>query len=84
MNLTTHLKEEEELRRKVWRIINIVQANQLFVHSQSLTIKHYDEKNKKIVSQNLPEILTLCVLNAIVPNSAMLLIGGHGGGKKGG
>lgn len=29
----------------------------------------------------MPEILTLCVLNALVPNSAMLLVGGHGGGK---
>jgi MoxR-like ATPase len=29
----------------------------------------------------LPEILTISILNALVPNSAMLLIGGHGGGK---
>lgn len=29
----------------------------------------------------LPEILTVSILNALVPNSAMLLIGGHGGGK---
>ncbi|MFX1328647.1 MAG: hypothetical protein ACFE91_11000 [Promethearchaeota archaeon] len=29
----------------------------------------------------LPEILTLCVLNALISNSAMLLIGRHGGGK---
>jgi MoxR-like ATPase len=35
----------------------------------------------KIVTKTLPEILTICVLNALVPNSAMLLIGGHGGGK---
>ena len=44
-------------------------------------------KSKKKTSKKikfdikLPEILTISVLNAIVPNSAMLLIGGHGGGK---
>ena len=72
--------EEENLRKKVWKIINIIQANQLFVHSKYLTINFLDEKGKT-QSIDLPEILTLCVLNAIVPNSAMLLIGGHGGGK---
>ena len=34
----------------------------------------------KTVTKKLPEILTICVLNALL-NSAMLLIGGHGGGK---
>ncbi|MHA1819315.1 MAG: AAA family ATPase [Promethearchaeota archaeon] len=36
---------------------------------------------KKLKRIQLPEILTTTVLNALVPNSAMLLIGGHGGGK---
>jgi len=82
--MTTKLKTEDKLRKKVWKIINLVQANQLFVHSKNLTIKYIDEKSKKkgkLEIIELPQILTLCVLNALVPNSAMLLIGGHGGGK---
>ncbi|MFX0077080.1 MAG: AAA family ATPase, partial [Candidatus Hermodarchaeota archaeon] len=43
--------------------------------------KYLEENSNKIKTKLLPEILSLCVLNAIVPNSAMLLIGGHGGGK---
>ena len=79
--MTTKLGEENELRKKVWKIINLTQANQLFVHSKNLEIKYVDEESKKVKTKLLPEILSLCVLNAIVPNSAMLLIGGHGGGK---
>ncbi|TFG16661.1 MAG: hypothetical protein EU533_08855 [Promethearchaeota archaeon] len=73
--------EEDSLRLKVWKIINLLQANQLFVHSKNMEIKFFDTKSKKIYAKILPEILTLCVLNAIVPNSAMILVGGHGGGK---
>ncbi|MFX1590257.1 MAG: AAA family ATPase [Promethearchaeota archaeon] len=79
--MSTEIGEQNLLRNKVWRIINITQANQLFVHSKNLEIKYFDENKNKIGTKILPEILTLCVLNAIVPNSAMLLIGGHGGGK---
>jgi MoxR-like ATPase len=79
--MSTNLGEEDFLRKKVWKIINLTQANQLFVHHKELSIKFLAEKSKKIQSKLLPEILSLCVLNAIVPNSAMLLIGGHGGGK---
>ncbi|MHA1987196.1 MAG: AAA family ATPase [Promethearchaeota archaeon] len=79
--MSTNLGEEDILRKKVWKIINLIQANQLFVHYKELSIKFLEEKKKKIQSKRLPEILSLCVLNAIVPNSAMLLIGGHGGGK---
>jgi ABC-type bacteriocin/lantibiotic exporter with double-glycine peptidase domain len=61
--------------------MNLIQANQLFVHSKKLKIKHYDTVSNKIKEKYLPEILTICLLNALVPNSAMLLIGGHGGGK---
>ncbi|MFX1494564.1 MAG: AAA family ATPase, partial [Promethearchaeota archaeon] len=75
------LGEEVLLRRKVWKIINLIQANQLFVHSKNLEIKYFEEDSEKVKTQILPEILSLCVLNALVPNSAMLLIGGHGGGK---
>jgi len=79
--MSTKLGEEDLLRKKVWKIINLIQANQLFVHSKNLEIKFSDETTNQIKSEVLPEILSLCVLNAIVPNSAMLLIGGHGGGK---
>lgn len=90
-------------REKVWYIINTIQANQLFVHSNTLSLNYaprtfltdflyapsqktgVKSKKKKISRKSqkfeIPEILTLCILNALVPNSAMLLIGGHGGGK---
>ena len=73
--------EETNLRKKVWKIINVTQTNQLFVHSKNIEISNFDSDTNKIKKQYLPEILTITVLNAIVPNSAMLLIGGHGGGK---
>ncbi|MBN2155853.1 MAG: MoxR family ATPase [Candidatus Lokiarchaeota archaeon] len=38
-------------------------------------------KQSKMLILELPQILTITILNALVPNSAMLLIGGHGGGK---
>ncbi len=79
--MSTNLGEEDILRKKVWKIINLIQANQLFVHYKELVINYLPEKAKKIQSRSLPEILSLCILNALVPNSAMLLIGGHGGGK---
>jgi MoxR-like ATPase len=79
--MSTKLGEEENLRKKVWKIINLIQANQLFVHNKNLIIRYLPLGSKKIDTKILPEILTLCILNAIVPNSAMLLIGGHGGGK---
>jgi len=79
--MSTNLGEEDILRKKVWKIINLTQANQLFVHYKELGIKYFAENSKKVQSKILPEILSLCVLNAIVPNSAMILIGGHGGGK---
>ena len=79
--METRLVEQEQLRKKVWRILNLIQANQLFIHSKNLEIKYPDNQKNKINSIKLPEILTISVLNALVPNSAMLLIGGHGGGK---
>ncbi len=79
--MSTKTAEEDDLRKKVWKIINLIQANQLFVHYKNLEIKYFDEESNKVKTKTLPEILSLCVLNAIVPNSAMLLIGGHGGGK---
>ncbi|MFO8020681.1 MAG: MoxR family ATPase [Promethearchaeia archaeon] len=78
--MTTEI-EEKDLRLKVWKIINLTQANQLFVHHKKINIKYLNQDSEIVQARKLPEILTLCVLNAIVPNSAMLLIGGHGGGK---
>jgi hypothetical protein len=43
--MTTKLGEENELRKKVWKIINLTQANQLFVHSKNLEIKYFEENN---------------------------------------
>lgn len=40
-----------------------------------------DTKTARTITLELPEILTITILNALVPNSGMLLIGGHGGGK---
>ncbi len=68
--------DQVRLRKSVWKAINLIQANQLHVHSRTFEVR-LAAKNKK----TLPEILTICVLNALTPNSAMLLIGGHGGGK---
>ncbi len=79
--MSTKTIEEDDLRKKVWKIINLIQANQLFVHYKNLEIKYFDDESNQVKTKTLPEILSLCVLNAIVPNSAMLLLGGHGGGK---
>ncbi len=79
--MTINFEEEDFLRKKVWKIINLVQANQLFVHSRNLEIKFLDETSNKIVTKEIPEILALCILNALVPNSAILLTGAHGSGK---
>ena len=81
--------DSQYFREKVWKIINTIQSNQLFVHSDFLETTFEDKnlkskstkKKKSIHKKSLPKILTLAVLNAIVPNSAMLFIGGHGGGK---
>ena len=87
-------ENSDYFRERVWYIINTIQANQLFVHSSVLTIKYgvkitpkkatkrkTSKPKMKVETKHLPEILTICVLNALVPNSAMLLVGGHGGGK---
>ena len=73
--------DNQALRDKVWNIINLTQANQLFVHSSQLNVQYFGEGKKKVTTRPVPEILTVCVLNALVPNSSMLLIGGHGGAK---
>ena len=49
--MSTKIAEEELLRKKVWKIINITQANQLFVHSKNLEIKYFNEDTQKEESQ---------------------------------
>ncbi len=79
--MTNNNLKNETLQKKIKKIINLIQANQLFVHSRNIKVLYTPDGKKKVESKQLPEILTICVLNALVPNSAMLLIGGHGGGK---
>jgi len=57
--MSTKTVEEVLLRKKVWKIINITQANQLFVHSKNLEIKFFDEDTQKVNTKSLPEILSL-------------------------
>ncbi|MFW9996363.1 MAG: AAA family ATPase [Candidatus Odinarchaeota archaeon] len=63
------------LRSKVLRVINTIEENNLYIHSRRLEVKTVDGTIK------LPLVSTLCVLNSLVPRSAMLLSGGYGGGK---
>ncbi len=72
--------QNEELRQKVLRVIATVESRGLFVHSRNLTIK-FTGTNGKVKSKRIPLIAGACVINALVPRSAMLLVGGHGGGK---
>jgi len=53
------------------------------VHSTDLAVRYRESvKSKdKVRTKRLPLIVGACVLSALVPRSAMLLIGGHGGGK---
>lgn len=71
-----------KLREFVRSIITTVESRGLFVHSTDLEIKHSTAGAKdKIQTTRFPLIVGSCVLNALVPRSAMLLVGGHGGGK---
>jgi MoxR-like ATPase len=83
MDVAQAFTDNAALRDKVWNIINLTQANQLFVHSSQLDVQYKEKDGKKdvIATRPVPEILTVCVLNALVPNSSMLLVGGHGGAK---
>ncbi|TFG10116.1 hypothetical protein EU538_02940 [Candidatus Thorarchaeota archaeon] len=71
----------ELLREKVWNVIGTVESRGLFVHSEDLPIRYSDTGGSSTKKSSLPLIVGTCVLNAIVPRSAMLLVGGHGGGK---
>jgi MoxR-like ATPase len=71
------------LRDKVWNAITTVESRGLFVHSTDLAIRFKERArtSDKVVTRRVPQIVGACVLNTLVPRSAMLLVGGHGGGK---
>jgi MoxR-like ATPase len=77
------MSQPEKLRALVLNVISTVESRGLFVHSSDLEIKYSDptSKKKSVKTTRLPLIVGSCVLNALVPRSAMLLVGGHGGGK---
>jgi len=72
---------EDSLRRKVWEVINTVEVHRLFVHGERLEVKVPSGRSGRYSVKRLPLILTLAVINALVPRGTMLLYGGHGGGK---
>ncbi|MGY5865037.1 MAG: MoxR family ATPase [Candidatus Thorarchaeota archaeon] len=75
--------QSDKLRELVMNVVATVESRGLFVHSSDLEIKYRSSITKKnpVVTAKLPLIVGTCVLNALVPRSAMLLVGGHGGGK---
>jgi len=76
------MSQSEKLREQVLNVMSTVESRGLFVHSSDLEIKYNDLSSKKSVKTiRIPLIVGSCVLNALVPRSAMLLVGGHGGGK---
>ena len=74
--------QSDKLREQVLNVIATVESRGLFVHSEDLEIKYSSSSSKgQVRTVKLPLIVGTCVLNALVPRSAMLLVGGHGGGK---
>ncbi|MHA2117239.1 MAG: AAA family ATPase, partial [Candidatus Thorarchaeota archaeon] len=75
--------QSDKLRKQVLNVIATVESRGLFVHSSDLEIRYSSSSTKKkpVKTTKLPLIVGTCVLNALVPRSAMLLVGGHGGGK---
>jgi MoxR-like ATPase len=73
----------DRLRGLVNKVITTVESRGLFVHSRDLEIRYSEAGSKKgsTKTRRLPLIVGASVLNALVPRSAMLLVGGHGGGK---
>ncbi len=69
----------EVLRRKVLDVINTVESHGLFVHDSRLVVRCRRDEESEV--WEMPLVVTLAVLNALVPRGAMLLYGGHGGGK---
>ncbi len=75
--------QSDKLRELVLSVVATVESRGLFVHSSDLEIKFSSSSAKKnpVKTTKLPLIVGTCVLNALVPRSAMLMVGGHGGGK---
>lgn len=72
----------EKLRDLVNSVIITAESRGLFVHSRELLIRYSENGSRKSSkTRRIPLIIGACVLNALVPRSAMLLVGGHGGGK---
>lgn len=69
------------LRNLVNSVIATVESRGLFVHTRDLEIRYRVGSKERTKIRRLPLIVGTCVLNALVPRSAMLLVGGHGGGK---
>jgi len=71
----------------VTKIRKYFKSNKLIIEESEWDKEYSERKSPPISLKNspiileLPEILTITILNSLVPNSAMLLIGGHGGGK---
>ena len=73
MNLLA--QREEELRKKIWMAIRLVERERIFMHSESFELT---VENK---SFRIPLVLGMTILNAIVGNGSMILYGGYGYGK---
>ncbi|MGV9102956.1 MAG: AAA family ATPase [Candidatus Thorarchaeota archaeon] len=71
------------LQDKVWQVITTLESRGLFVHSTDLDLRFRPagDSSVRAKTKRLPLVVGACVLNALVPRSAMLLVGGHGGGK---
>lgn len=76
-------KTSDSLRESIWSAITTIESRGLFVHSDELPIrfKASARSSDRVSTTRLPLIAGVCVLNSLVPRSAMLLVGGHGGGK---
>ncbi len=76
-------KTGDSLRESIWSAITTIESRGLFVHSDELPIrfKASARSSDRVSTTRLPLIAGVCVLNSLVPRSAMLLVGGHGGGK---
>ncbi|MFW9849935.1 MAG: AAA family ATPase [Candidatus Thorarchaeota archaeon] len=76
-------ESSDVLRERIWNVITTVESRGLYVHSQELLIRYKSaaRTSDRVSTVRLPLIAGACVLNSLAPRSAMLLIGGHGGGK---
>ncbi len=71
--------QSDKLRELVLSVVATVESRGLFVHSSDLEIKYRSSisKKKQMKTSKLPLIVCTCFLNALVPRSAILFVGGH-------